>query len=237
MSILVKNCPRCGAQEMTFTVMGQTCTNYQKDPTAFSSPLVTVELFCICRGCEKSVVFVATFYEDTDRKYSQNKNLVHYDGKINDVIGSCRYIYLRDFKNHTLPDDLPNNIKKILEEALICLDLKCWNASGAMFRLCLDLATKKTLSDANESAIKDLSPRINKTIELKNLSADYHDLLHNIRLDGNDAAHDGTLTQEVYDLKDLTFQYLEDFYTRPAQLAKRLDRMKKNREERDSKKS
>jgi len=51
LSLLIANCPRCGAKKMTFTLFNQayvgTRYNWQN----------LFEVFCVCRGCDHSTTF------------------------------------------------------------------------------------------------------------------------------------------------------------------------------------
>ena len=61
-------------------------------------------------------------------------------------------------------------------------------------------------------------------------SSELRELGAAVRLDGNDAAHDGTLDEEaVEDLQELAARFLTQLYTEPARLRAAKERRKKRR--------
>lgn len=99
-----------------------------------------------------------------------------------------------------------------------------------MFRLCLDITTKELLDNwINNNQTADPQPnsaqksklfnRIEFLIEKNVIPPDLKDFAHHIRLDGNDAAHDGsTEKDEAEDLLDFSELFLERIYTNQKQL-------------------
>lgn len=103
--------------------------------------------------------------------------------------------------------------------------VECFNAGGTMFRLCLDAATKDVLAKLPDPSIVpkkvrySLGFRVEWLIENGHLSEALRDLAECVKEDGNDGAHDGTLTAaDAEDLRDFTSALLERLYTEPAKL-------------------
>lgn len=224
MSFVISNCNYCRTKNIRFDNKGFNKTNtYQWD------------ILAICSNCNRPTVFrlsqklsieypfneqlkVATKLEDLK---SLNLNLFFSIGSImvppNREIAVC-------------PEHVPENIKIVFNEASICLSNNCYTASGAMFRLCLDITTKELLQqwiEANQvepkqpnSHQKDkLYNRIEFLIEHGVIPTDLKEYAHHIRLDGNNAAHDGsTEKEEAEDLLDFSELFLERIYTMRKQL-------------------
>jgi Domain of unknown function (DUF4145) len=208
--IIVQDCPRCHAKNMTFEVLNILYINDMRS-----------ELFCKCRGCHTSTVF---------NTLATPKGMGKMDNSRLDWCVKNEYILITGFvsNRHHLnihaPEHIPDNIKTAFEEAVICLSVSCYNASVAMFRLCLDLATKSLLPEENENGLNKrhrelLKPRLDWLFENNKLAIELKDFSDCIREDGNDAAHDGNLTKaEAEDILDFTTLLLERLYTTPKKL-------------------
>ncbi|ENV50180.1 hypothetical protein L292_2808 [Acinetobacter junii CIP 107470 = MTCC 11364] len=227
MSSFVFDCPCCSAKNSTFDVYGS-------QPKPLVPIYVTWSIFATCRACKNSCCVTAginqqTFmslqsssYEDRVR-ISRVKEFL--DSKSDLANYFDRFFYSPVLPNAEIPPEhLPKEVESIFSEAAKCFSIGCFNAAGAMFRLCLDSVTKKII-EQNES----LNPTSNdrKTIHnrlvwiFKNnvLPSSLEDLSRCIKDDGNDAAHDGTLTKEdAADLLDFTYILLERIYTEPARI-------------------
>lgn len=128
------------------------------------------------------------------------------------------------------PEHVPDNLKSIFDEAALCYSHNCYIACASMFRLCLDVTTKDLLKEwleanqqsANQPNAKQkdkLFNRIEFLIERGVIPSDLKEYVHHIRLDGNDAAHDGsTEKDEAEDLLDFSELFLERIYTVKKQL-------------------
>jgi hypothetical protein len=119
---------------------------------------------------------------------------------------------------------VPKDIADVFVEAATCLSVECWNAAGAMFRLCVDLTTKPMLPTGetpglNNKIRRDLGLRLSWLFDNNKLPSDLRELSACIHQDGNDAAHTGKLTKiDAEDLLDFTRELLERVYTEPARL-------------------
>ncbi|MBO9519771.1 MAG: DUF4145 domain-containing protein [Porphyrobacter sp.] len=125
------------------------------------------------------------------------------------------------------PEHVPNDIAKIYREGAVCASVECYNASATMFRLCVDLVTKPLLPEQGETSVdqpnghqrRNLKPRIEWLLEQGKLPRELSELLDNLREDGNDGAHEGTLgAADVDDIADFTNLLLQRLYTDPARL-------------------
>jgi hypothetical protein len=146
-----------------------------------------------------------------------------------------KYVNLVDNVQISAPEHTPPEIAKIFAEAATCVRVQCWNAVGAMLRLCIDLATKGLLPSGDTPGLNSytrgkLAPRITWLIDNGRLPSELRDLSTCIREDGNDAAHDGTLRKEdAEDLMDFTVALFERLFTEPERLRLAKERREKRR--------
>ena len=107
-----------------------------------------------------------------------------------------------------------------------------------MARSCIDLATKETDARLNpdQAPTKNLYDRIEKLINERAIPDRLGGLAHSIRKDGNDGAHDGTLSEaESDDLIDFVTVLLQELYTQPKNVEKAEERTAKRRADRNRK--
>jgi hypothetical protein len=225
MSLLVHDCPRCGASKITFDVGAQVYRSTQYDWQN------SYELFCVCRSCHSPTIFVVSIkaeaFEVRDTFYKDDRALVNYKGGLNEFFDVKGFINLSDNRAQDPPEYLPKEIESIFEEGAACLVIRCHNAAATMFRLCVDLATQPLLPDPadstkpqpNNKQRRDLGLRLAWLFDNNILSPDLRELAKCIREDANDGAHVGNLTkQEAEDLLDFTTTLLERLITQPEKL-------------------
>lgn len=70
MAIMVADCPRCGANSMTFDVTQELQIGVQYGWQLW------YEAFCVCRNCKRSTTFVLS------QKIDSNKDIIHGSGLI-----------------------------------------------------------------------------------------------------------------------------------------------------------
>jgi hypothetical protein len=227
---LVANCPRCGAREMTFDLHAQ--------------HLIVVkykwqhwfEVFCICRGCSGSTTFVLSQREVSD-KDKIIKGLVNLNKAVNQYMNIEGYISLKDIHTKEPPEFIPENIDKVFREGAACMSIGCYNAAGTMFRLCIDLSTRAMLPEVDQMGLnskvkRNLGLRLPWLFDNKILPEILRELSTCIKEDGNDGAHEGTLSKsDAEDLLDFTYVLLERIYTEPKRLELAKDRRLTRRQE------
>lgn len=227
MSTFVFDCPSCMAKYSTFEVNGYT-------PRASRTNFFAWSLFSTCRVCNESCCITANInkndFEYLNKRYSDDgakKN------QITEYLRSHHDLshYLENFNYSPIlpnskqpPEYLPIEVEEKFKEAAKCLAIDCYNAAGAMFRLCLDITTKQILlnnthlnpSKKDENSIHS---RLIWIFDNNILPADLEDLSRSIKDDGNDAAHDGSLSKgDAEDLLDFTYILLERVYTEPERV-------------------
>jgi hypothetical protein len=228
MAVLVDTCPRCGAERMSFDV--------------WSALLIGIEyrwkhwyeLFCVCRNCSRSTIFVVSQTRIEDEGMFSG-DLLKLDASLNDYVRVERYVSLRDEATHAPPDHLPSDVQDAFQEGATCLAVQCWNAAGTMFRMSVDLATRRSLPEGeapglNAKTRRDLGLRLPWLFDNGRLPADLRELSTCIREDGNDGAHGAKLTKEdAEDLLDFTYELLERLCTEPERLRLAQERRKARR--------
>jgi hypothetical protein len=160
--------------------------------------------------------------------FDSDNALVKFQDSLNIFFEVARPITLRDNATIHAPDHLPDEILSAFEEGAACLSVDCYNAAAAMFRLCLDLATRPLLPDPSDTAKpqpnsrqrRDLGLRLPWLFEHGLLPREIEHLAQCIREDANDGVHVGNLsTNDAEDLLDFTVALLERLYTLPKRVA------------------
>ncbi len=218
MSELVANCPRCKAKNMTFDLISEINTSIHYDWQKW------YEAFCICRACNRSTVFVLSQKEYKDSDYLNKHRLSSLTVAVNQFMKVEGHISLKDSGSEKPPEHLPENIEAAFREGAACLAIGCSNAAATMFRLCVDLSTRPMLPEKNENGLnntirRNLGLRLPWLFDNAILPEALRDLSTCIKDDGNDGAHEGTLSEEeAGDILDFTYELLERIYTEPKRI-------------------
>jgi len=219
MTELISNCPRCLASKVTFDVFASNALG--AGPAGWDK---LYEAYCVCRNCNKGTVFSLQL---SDRGCSElfANSCDSFKGSITSYFKNLGYLGLKDASGFETPAFLPPHIEDVFNEGSTCLAVKCFNAAGTMFRLCVDYATEDLLPDpgpelpVNDRKRRDLGPRLQWLFDNKLLQEELHNLALCIKDDGNDGAHRGSLTSaDAEDLLDFTVQLLERRYTYPKRI-------------------
>lgn len=225
MSTLISACPRCGAGSVTLDIFSLNHRGMRYDWQNI------FECFCVCRHCQKSTIFVIVQNDLETYKHRDAASIagaiLNQRESVNRAWSVQGYVSLKDDHGVECPAHVPDNLKEIFDEGATCLAVKCFNAAGTMFRLCIDLATLPLLPSAEQQGIsqpnsrqrRDLGLRLPWLFQQKMLPADLHELAECIKEDGNDAAHRGTLDAEAAaDIKDFTELLLNRLFTEPRRI-------------------
>jgi len=144
-------------------------------------------------------------------------------------------VSLKDTGTTQPPGHIPENIERVFKEGATCMAVNCFNAAGTMFRLCIDLATKKILPEENVDGLnstirRSLGLRLKWLFDNNKLPVALKDLSLCVKDDGNVGAHEGTLKEEdAEDLIDFTYALLDRIYTEPEKLRLAKERQKQRR--------
>lgn len=218
MAEFVADCPRCGATSITFDALGD-------NPRSRSDYYWEFEILSRCRACSRcSVGLAITKQAYTAGVYSPG-GLSGANGFL-DWVNFVRFTSPADQASRPIPESLPINVANCFREGAAAFAIGAYNASAAMFRLSLDIATKELLPDGqadsggpNNAQRKRLYDRLAFLFDRRLIAPELRDLADCVREDGNDGAHDGNLTKaDAEDLIDFAEQLLERVYTEPARL-------------------
>ena len=147
MSELVADCPRCGANKITFNLISAITTRVEYGWQQW------YDAFCICRHCSRSTIFVLADSVDADYNAFQKVGITKFDGSVNRYIKIRGVISNKDKIANPPPDFIPSEIEAVFREAATCLAVDCNNASGTMFRLCIDLTTRALLPEGEHDGL------------------------------------------------------------------------------------
>jgi hypothetical protein len=158
MSLLVADCPRCGARKITFDV--------EQDHFLYEefNWKRWYEVFCICRQCRRATIFVLHL-DNIEYQGAISSGLTRPDGALNRFMAIAGFISLKDMATNPPPEHLPAKIEAAFKEGATCISVGCYNAAGTMFRLCVDLATrsklpKKDVAGLNAAIRRNLGLRL-----------------------------------------------------------------------------
>jgi hypothetical protein len=229
MSELVQNCPRCGAKAITFDVKAAHQTSY-----AYGWQL-NVEAFSLCRNCSKTTTFLLSQKHDHSNIKLDEKEIIGIKGTLNNLFSLQGFVSVKDKAPTPPPAHLPKDIEKAFREGAVCSSVGCYNAAATMFRLCLDLATRGMLPEAdctglNNKIRRSLGLRLEWLFDNNLLPAALRELSQCVKDDGNDGAHEGILDgEDAEDLNEFAYLMLERIYTEPQRIALAKDRMKQRK--------
>ena len=233
MAELVTDCPRCNAKEHTFLVPSMHLVKTMRTPRGHE--LRFYEAFCVCKNCNESTVFKVNEKPDLTPNERQSFNsiskLMSYDRALSNIIEIRDYVNTRNMASCPAPEDIPEQIKDVFREGAESVTGNCPNAAVAMFRLCVDLATKPLHAE------KNLKRRLDGLFESNKLPRNLNELSHCIREDGNAGVHDGTITlDDAKDIMEFCSILLNQLYTEPAKIEAAQKRQQERKSEAKSQK-
>lgn len=221
MATLQFNCPRCGTKAITFDVLSglPAFTEYEWKSS--------YELFSKCRRCSKATTIIVSLRDyDSSKAFDAISKVLNFGMGLDFAFDVNGYVSLKDDTSVASPEHLPEAVEKAFREGAVCLTVGCYNASGTMFRLAIDLATKSLLPSGdgstggpNRQQRTQLASRLDWLFTSGGIPESLRQLANCVRDDGNDGAHDGTLTKEdAADLLDFATVLFKRMFTEPEQL-------------------
>jgi hypothetical protein len=205
-ALLVADCPCCGSREMTFDAQMSIQTGIEGWRRRY-------EVFCVCRHCGRSTVFLLAQRHSRDEDFLKEHSPVEIDGSLNESFEIDGDISIKDIgaiATHIATPEYVSDqmIANAFREGAVSMAHGSWKAAGTMFRLVIDLATtpmlpKEEVAGLNNKTRRDLGLRLCWLFENGKLPNDLRELAKCVCEDGND--HAGTLTKEdAEDLQDFT---------------------------------
>jgi Domain of unknown function (DUF4145) len=219
MAVIVADCPRCDANQMTMDVLNSVLVKLEHDW------MPTFEAFCRCRNCDRTTVYFLTInsFDFAGGKYGRNPE--QFPNSLNPMIEAPgRFVCIRDLGAQQPPEHVPKEVANAFNQGATSIAVECWDAAAAMFRKSIDLATRPMLPQTDVNGLnskirRDLGLRLPWLFDQGTLPKDLRELSTCVREDGNDGAHTGALTKEdAVDLLDFTTALLERIYTEPERL-------------------
>ncbi len=222
MTLLVTDCPRCSAKTITFDAISAIYLHSEYNWQHW------FEVFCACRRCKRSTVFVVSTNDFSDKAIDLSKmSLSTLHMTLNDQFRIEGYINQANFLAAPPPESLPKDIEGAFREGATCLAVGCYNAAGTMFRLCVDLVTRPMLRSRDDATVpqpngkqrRDLGLRLQWLFDNGLLPEGLRELAKAVREDANDGAHAGSLKKDdAEDLIDFTFALLDRLISEPERL-------------------
>jgi hypothetical protein len=218
---LVADCPICKSRKITLDVL-----SHNEAGTGLADWQIRYQISALCQECLRSTTWLIELNDYALGNMVTQQAYWKAQVPIGGAFRNLGFQNLADFAAVSPPEHLDADIAKVFDEAAKCVAVQCYNAASAMFRLCLDLSTKRLLpaeGDVGPQPNRDqrnrLYDRLNWLFEIGKLPPDLKDLADTIRLHGNDGAHDGTCSEaDAADLLEFTLALLERAFTLPARV-------------------
>lgn len=201
--IVSADCPYCGTNKVAFNVRFEfqvTSTQHEK------------YVLGTCGACRAGVIFKLHM-----RHHSANSVLVDAIGDQNalgmNIIGQWPSSLER-----AAPADVPPTVLRYFDQAIANIRSQNFDAAGVMFRKALEVATREKAPNPSD---KSLIKRIDALATAGLITTDMKMWAHQIRLGGNEAAHDDEPFEEVdaERLRKFSEAFLTYAYTLPALVA------------------
>lgn len=237
MATIIHDCPRCGAAHTTFDIRANNFLERGHIPRG-TEWKTKMELYSICRGCNQGTILIAEICSYDCSRIDSLKwtdRLRDDRSSMSKCLRVSGYISLKDRSREDPPEHIPDTVKAAYIEADACLSTDCWNASAAMFRTCIDLATKSLLPEGNDDGLNHqkrnrLHDRLEWLFSTNRLSSSLKPLAACVKDIGNDGVHDCSLeAADAADLRDFTRVLLERVFTEPARVHLAMQRREERR--------
>ncbi|MCG8507349.1 MAG: DUF4145 domain-containing protein [Sphingomonadales bacterium] len=120
----------------------------------------------------------------------------------------------------TAPKHTPENVAEFFRQGSVALQSRSWDAAGMTFRKALDVSTKELRSDLAKERLVD---RIDQMAKDGTVTPELGKWAHEIRISGNDAAHEDQpfSEEEANTLMGFVDLFLTYTFTLPGRLAER----------------
>lgn len=202
------NCPHCGTQRIGFTFIGDVNLGPQK-PKNFLA-------FFKCNKCQGGLVVE---YEHVINHGPLSPGQCPSDPA--ELGFSVKKLYPGSMPS-TVPAHVNAPLDRYYRQASESLQGGHYDASGAMSRKVVDVSTQQLLGEDSKK-FGNIRDRIDALAQRGLLTPDLKDWAHQIRLGGNDAAHDEDpyTKDEAEDLLGFAELYLTYVYTLPGRLKAR----------------
>lgn len=208
------NCPHCGAVSVSFALLSEHKLSRDRSGS-YDSYIVSG----FCGSCEKGV-----FLEYQNRGSAQKSTPLNCP---TDPL-NYHWVMVETYPKAGGPRTLAHateQLQRYFVQAENALKRGDWDASGAMSRKVVDVSIQQLLG-ADSKNYGTIKARIDALALKHAITPDLKDWAHEIRLGGNEAAHDEQpyTELEAKELFDFAELYLTYVYTLPGRLKERRDR-------------
>jgi uncharacterized protein DUF4145 len=208
MPSVVLECPHCGAEKIGFNLVAE----YRVAQTN-SVRFLTLG---VCSNCDNGVV-VEFANPGSAQKHSPMQGAADP--------ASLGWVRVRTYPTampSKIPAHVPEPLTRFYGQAANALKRRDWDASGAMSRKVVDVSTQQLLGNDAKN-YENIKGRIDALSDRGLITPDLKEWAHQIRLGGNDAAHDQDPFSEgeAQELLGFTELYLTYVYTLPGSLKER----------------
>jgi len=212
MPAVILNCPHCAAEAVGFSLVYQ--TSLPSMPGAYYLTLG------ICGKCEGGAIIDYTMTASSRGGVSTNSPMDCTSDPEN-----FNWTKVRTYPAATatrVPSHANDQLQRYFSQAANALKRGDWDASGAMSRKVVDVSTQQLLGEDSKK-YGTIQKRIDALAVKSSITPDLQAWAHEIRLGGNDAAHDeDPYTQpEAQELLDFADLYLTYVYSMPGRLKER----------------
>ena len=177
----------------------------------------------ICSGCEEGVIGI---FDYASRQSRQSNNMSPLQCTMDPrTLGWNLATTYPQPALPKCPDFTPDELKRVFLQAANALRRRDPDASGAMSRKVVDISTQRLLGEESKK-FGTINARIEALAAKGTLTPDLKEWAHEVRLGGNDAAHDldPFTNDEADELLDFAELYLTYVYTLPNRLKVRRER-------------
>ncbi|MBW6523418.1 DUF4145 domain-containing protein [Sphingomonas sp. RHCKR47] len=214
MSIITADCPHCGAQNMTFSVFGVFAA-------ADFGGVSTASISAACKKCSLPIVIrVFSKSAGSSEHFTSNLRNRLQSGWELEGEDTTRIAQWPERLKPQIPADLPSEVEKAFSQAEVNRSTPdCEEAAAMMYRRSLELGVKSAYPQLTGS----LAARIKTLVRDHHLPATIGDWLDQVRLIGNDGAHEveGVTRDELIAARGFVDAALRYIFTLPAEVARR----------------
>lgn len=212
MASIIAGCPHCGGEKLGFTSVGEYQIATPEHSTRF-------ETFFRCNNCQRGLI--VNYLQRGANQYLSPAACPADPAQF----GFFPVVMYPSKEPAKVPGHTPEPLGRYFQQAFDGCQRGDNDASGAMSRKVIDVSTKMLLGEEFKK-YGNIRDRIDALATKGALTSDLKNWAHEIRLGGNEAAHDEEpySKEEAEELLDFAELYLTYVYTLPGRLKERRER-------------
>jgi hypothetical protein len=225
MAIIVAICPHCRATSMTFRIFGVAPDTAERAKA--NNGTCGASFAASCEACGNPVAgrAISTRPKDSFPDFPKRaSNLVSGHGQLTDYEFVIHGLWPHP-EGPMIPEHLPDAVEKAFKQAEKNFTIEgCEDAAALMYRSALEIALK----DRFPTLKGKLAARIDQAVEQRELPPVIAEWAHEVRLVGNDSAHEpgGTKREDVTAARGFVDAVLRYLYSLPRMVSdRRFDRV------------